>query len=119
MIVAAVRVAGATKTTAVTAMVGGTNHNQLKAIRGTGRNGGSMGTVIVAMTMETAAAMEMATVTAMMLSPTPSALPSKQFLLCRLLSLIRVLIYSSSHCAFRRPLLSCHLPVSMTALPLL
>ncbi len=34
---------GATKTTAVTAMAGGTNNDQLKAIRGSGRNGGGGG----------------------------------------------------------------------------
>jgi hypothetical protein len=48
---------------------------------------------------------------------TPSALPPKQFLLRRLLLLSRLLIYSSSHCAFRRPLLPRCPPVSMTALP--
>jgi hypothetical protein len=36
-----VRAAGATKTTMVTAMGGRTNNNQLKAIRGSKRNGGS------------------------------------------------------------------------------
>ncbi len=36
---AAVRAAGAIKTTTVTAMAGGTNNNQLKARRGSGRNG--------------------------------------------------------------------------------
>jgi hypothetical protein len=40
MTVAAVRAAGATKTTMVTAMAGGTNNNQLKTRRGSGRNGG-------------------------------------------------------------------------------
>jgi hypothetical protein len=43
MTVAAVRAAGATKTTTVTAMAGGTNNNQLKAIRGSRRNGGGIG----------------------------------------------------------------------------
>jgi hypothetical protein len=43
MAVAAVRAAGATKTTMVTAMAGGTNYNQLKARRGSGRNGGGGG----------------------------------------------------------------------------
>jgi hypothetical protein len=43
MTVAAVRAAGATKTTTVTAMGGGTNKNQPKAIRGSERNGGSSG----------------------------------------------------------------------------
>jgi hypothetical protein len=37
--VTAVRAAEATKTTTVTAMAGGTNNNQLKARRGSGRNG--------------------------------------------------------------------------------
>jgi hypothetical protein len=41
--VAAVNAAGATKTTMVTAMGGGTNNNQLKAIRGSKRNGGGGG----------------------------------------------------------------------------
>jgi hypothetical protein len=43
MTVVAVRAAGATKTTMVTAMGGGTNNNQLKAIRGSERNGCSGG----------------------------------------------------------------------------
>jgi hypothetical protein len=43
MTVEAVRAAGATKTTAVTAMAGGTTNNQLKAIRGSRRNGGGSG----------------------------------------------------------------------------
>ncbi len=47
----------------------------------------------------------------------PSALPSKQFSLCNLLLLSRLLIYSSSHCTFHRPLSSRHPPVSMTASP--
>jgi hypothetical protein len=38
-----VRAAGATKTTMVTAMGGGTNNNQLKAIRGSKRNGSGGG----------------------------------------------------------------------------
>jgi hypothetical protein len=41
--VVAVRAVGATKTTVVTAMVEGTNNNQLKAIRGSGRNSGGGG----------------------------------------------------------------------------
>ncbi len=53
----------------------------------------------------------------MTLTLTPSALPLKQFLLCCLLLQSRLLIYSSSYCAFHRPLTSCHLPVSMMALP--
>jgi hypothetical protein len=48
----------------------------------------------------------------------PFALTSKQFLLRHLLSLIRVLIYSSSCLIFCRPLLSCHPPTSVTTLPL-
>ncbi len=40
---AAVRAAGATKTTTVTAMGGGTNNNQPKAMRGSKRNGVSSG----------------------------------------------------------------------------
>jgi hypothetical protein len=49
----------------------------------------------------------------------PSTLPLKHFLLHRLLSLIRVLLlYSSPRHAFCRPLLSCHLPASVTTLPL-
>ncbi len=40
---AAVRSAGATKTTTVIAMGRGTNNNQLKAIRGSERNGGGSG----------------------------------------------------------------------------
>ncbi len=59
----------------------------------------------------------MAMVTATTPILTPSALPPKQFLLRRLLSLSRLLIYSSSCCAYCRPLLSCHPPISMTALP--
>jgi hypothetical protein len=43
MTVAAVMAAGVTKTTAVTEMAGGTNSNQLKAIRGSRRNGGGGG----------------------------------------------------------------------------
>jgi hypothetical protein len=44
MTVAAVRAVGATKTTStVTAMAGGTNKNQLKARRGSGRNSGGNG----------------------------------------------------------------------------
>jgi hypothetical protein len=43
MTVAAAWAVGATKTTAVTEMAGGTNSNQLKAIRGSGRNGGGGG----------------------------------------------------------------------------
>ncbi len=39
MTVAAVRAVGATKTTMVTAMAGGTNNNQLKARRGSRING--------------------------------------------------------------------------------
>ncbi len=37
------RAARAAKTSMVTAMAGGTNNNQLKAIRGSRRNGGSGG----------------------------------------------------------------------------
>ncbi len=59
----------------------------------------------------------MVTVTATTPTLTPYALPQKQFLLCRLLSLSRLLIYSSSCCAFRCLFLSCRPPVSMTALP--
>jgi hypothetical protein len=43
MTVVAVRAAGATKTNTVTAIGGGTNNNQLKAIRGRKRNGSSDG----------------------------------------------------------------------------
>jgi hypothetical protein len=47
----------------------------------------------------------------------PSTLTLKQFLLCRLLLLIRVLIYSSSCLVFRYLLSLHHLPTSMTTLP--
>ncbi len=53
-----------------------------------------------------------------LLSP-PSALTLKQFFLHHILSLIRVLIYSSSCLLFRRLLLSRRLPTSMTILPTL
>jgi hypothetical protein len=59
---------------------------------------------MVATATETVTAIEMATVKAKTLMPTPSALPLNQFLLRPLLLLSRVLIYSSSCCTFRRPL---------------
>jgi hypothetical protein len=75
--------------------------------------------VTVATATETATVIVMALVTATTLMLMPSALPWKQFLFSRLLSLSRLLIYSSSCCAFRHPLSSHRLPVSMKALPLL
>jgi hypothetical protein len=62
--------------------------------------------VMAATAMETATAMEMVTVAVTTLTPTPSALLLKHFLLCHLLSLRRVLIYSSSCCTFLLPTLA-------------
>ncbi len=67
--------------------------------------------------METATAMKLAMVTATMSMLMSSALYSKYFFLRYLLSLSRVLVYSSSCCAFCRLLLLHRLPVSMIALP--
>jgi hypothetical protein len=54
---------------------------------------------------------------ATLLNP-PSVLPLKQFLLRHLLSLIKVLLYSSPCRTFHRPLSSRHPPASVTTFPL-
>ncbi len=74
---AVVRAAGATKTTTMTAMAGGTDNNQLKARRGSGRiNGGSGSDDGGNSDGNSTTAIEMAMVTAMTPTLTPSALPS-------------------------------------------
>ncbi len=112
------RAAGATKTTTVTEMGGGTNNNRLKAIRGSERDGGGGGSGDGGNGVVNSDSNRDGDGDSDDADPdTPSALPPKQFLLRRLLSLSRLLIYSSSCCAFCRPLLLHRPPVSMTALP--
>ncbi len=111
------RAAEATKTTTVTEMAGGTNNNLLKAIRGSGRNGCGGGSGDSGDGNVNSDSNQDGNGDSNHADADAIRTPLEAFFLRRLLLLSRLLFYSSSCCTFRRPLSSCHPPVSMTALP--